>query len=129
MASFPVTVKGAPIRQPEGVNIPTLRTLDEFETISKEDRIFVLCFTASWCRPCHKMKPVILDIQKAYADTVRFFYVDVDESKDFTTSENISTLPTYVLFRGSKKIVVFSGADKDKLSAAVHIASAAAYAY
>ena len=76
----------------------------------------VLKFTASWCKPCKKIEPLIdeLSKQKEYAH-VHFVSVDVDEFEDIQHSNSVLSLPTMIAFHGHKEHSRISGADTTKI--------------
>lgn len=66
-----------------------------------------LYFTADWCAPCKKMKPII---QELVAEGVSINLVDVDLEKELAKSFNILSIPTFILFEDEKEINRISGA-------------------
>ena len=60
-------------------------------------------FTATWCGPCQRAKPVVDQIEKAgLADVVR---VDIDKQPDTARRYQVSSVPTFILYRVGKEVL------------------------
>ena len=58
-------------------------------------------FTATWCGPCQRAKPEVDQIEKAgLADVVR---IDIDKQPDTARQYQVSSVPTFILYRGGKE--------------------------
>jgi thioredoxin 1 len=67
----------------------------------------VFYFTADWCGPCKKVRPIIQElIQEGYS----FQIIDVDIEKELVEKFEISSVPTFILFKNEKSIKRISGA-------------------
>jgi len=75
----------------------------------------VLYFTASWCGPCQKIKPVVKELKETYKSTIDIITIDVDEERDVTSQFSIQSMPTFVFVCGDKEWRRFSGANAEKL--------------
>ena len=42
----------------------------------------ILHFTATWCGPCKKLNPVVLEVMKKKPENVRYFKLDIDDNFD-----------------------------------------------
>ena len=59
-------------------------------------------FTATWCGPCQRAKPIVDQIEKAgLADVVR---VDIDKQPDTARQYQVSSVPTFILYRDDQQI-------------------------
>jgi len=52
----------------------------------------VVVFTASWCGPCQRAKPMLLQLQVAGVD-VRI--IDIDEQPELARKNGVTSVPTY----------------------------------
>ena len=69
----------------------------------------VLYFTADWCQPCKKVKPIVEELNREYLPGM-FQMVDVDIEKEMAQTFQISAVPTFVLFENNKEINRITGA-------------------
>jgi thioredoxin 1 len=69
----------------------------------------VLYFTADWCQPCKKVKPIVKELNRDYF-TGMFQMVDVDIEKEMAQTFQIKAVPTFVLLENSKEINRITGA-------------------
>ncbi|CAD7949286.1 unnamed protein product [Amoebophrya sp. A120] len=77
---------------------------EQFEALRKkaEQRPMVLDFTASWCKPCQKLKPVFAQLAAAHS-TAAFVVIDVDELEEITSEYEVTTLPAFWLEHGTNR--------------------------
>jgi len=68
----------------------------------------VLYFTADWCNPCKKVKPIVEEINQD--SIIKFKIVDVDYEIDLAKSFNIQSVPTFILIEEGNVINRISGA-------------------
>lgn len=67
----------------------------------------IIDFSAEWCDPCKKMKPFFDKAESFVEETnvdIKFFDIDVDESKKIARSYNIYFKPTLVLIKNGKVV-------------------------
>jgi thioredoxin 1 len=67
----------------------------------------VFYFTADWCGPCKKIRPIVEELIK---DGYSFQVIDVDIEKELVEKFQISSVPTFILFKNEKSIKRVSGA-------------------
>jgi len=56
-------------------------------------------YSADWCPPCQRLKPVLAELEGEYAGRVAFFTVDVDAAEELARAHGIRAVPTLRLFR------------------------------
>jgi thioredoxin 1 len=78
----------------------------------------LLYFTADWCGPCQQIKPAVKKLEAQYTK-INFSYINVDLNTHLTDKFGISAMPTFVLLVNDKEIDRITGADQNKLKAAV----------
>ena len=79
-------------------------------------KLVVIDFFATWCGPCKTIAPKLEEFASKYADKVVIMKVDVDECEDIALEYNISSMPTFIFIKESKRLdESFSGANADKL--------------
>jgi len=74
----------------------------------------IICFSASWCSPCQKFKPIYSQIADKYKH-IKFFKVDINDNEEFTNRYDIKSIPTFVFLKNGEKINEYIGSDENKL--------------
>jgi thioredoxin 1 len=59
-------------------------------------------FWAEWCGPCRMVAPVVEDIAKQYAGTLKVVKLDIDEHGIVANNYGIQSIPTLMLFKDGK---------------------------
>ena len=95
-----------------------LTSLSEFEKLVVESNLVMLDFYAEWCGPCKRIKQFYENLSKMYPQ-IKFAKVNVDEAEDIATRFNVSSLPTFILFRNGEKFKRIEGASEPSLLTAI----------
>lgn len=69
----------------------------------------ILYFTADWCQPCKKVKPIVEELNREYVPGM-FQMIDVDIEKEMAKSFELKSVPTFVLFENGNEINRLTGA-------------------
>ena len=79
----------------------------------------VLYFTADWCNPCKKVKPIVEEMNK---DSItKFQMIDVDSEMELTKKFEIRSVPTFILTKDGKEIKRTTGAQsREQLEAFIN---------
>jgi len=72
--------------------------------------IMLVDFWAPWCGPCRMVSPIIEQLSREYSGKVAFGKVNVDENQRIAASFGIQSIPTLMIFKGSKAVDVIIGA-------------------
>jgi thioredoxin 1 len=69
----------------------------------------ILYFTAEWCNPCKRTKPIVeqLNTEQIMA---KFFIIDVDSDIEMAKDFEIRSVPTFVVMKDNKEIHRVTGA-------------------
>jgi len=59
-------------------------------------------FWAPWCGPCRSMAPIVEDLANQYAGKLKVAKINVDESTDVATRYQITSIPTFILFKNGQ---------------------------
>jgi thioredoxin 1 len=79
----------------------------------------VLYFTADWCNPCQKVKPIVEEINKD--SVIKFQLIDVDSEMELTKKFEIRSVPTFILIKDGKEIKRTTGAQtREQLEAFIN---------
>jgi len=69
----------------------------------------ILYFTADWCNPCKKTKPIVEELNREQI-MAKFFIVDVDSEIEMTKDFEIKSVPTFVVMKDNIEIHRTTGA-------------------
>jgi thioredoxin 1 len=68
----------------------------------------VYYFTADWCSPCKKVKPIVEEINRETNN--KFQLIDVDSEMELVKRFEIRSVPTFILLEDGKEIKRITGA-------------------
>lgn len=71
-----------------------------FETeVTKSTQAVLVDFWAEWCGPCKMIAPILDEIAKEKAGTVKVAKVNVDDNQSLSVRFNIRAIPSLLLFK------------------------------
>lgn len=85
-------------------------TIEEFESILKENKNVFVDFYADWCGPCKMIAPVVEGLERENPHIV-FVKINVDEAQNLTRKYGVSAMPTFMGFINGVKDNEVMGAD------------------
>jgi thioredoxin 1 len=62
----------------------------------------VLYFTAEWCNPCQRTRPIAEELKRE--GVIDFIFVDVDSEIELLQKFGIKSVPTYVLLEDGEEV-------------------------
>ena len=65
---------------------------------NKSQMKMILYFTADWCNPCKKTKPIVEELNREQI-MAKFFIVDVDSDIEMAKDFEIKSVPTFVVMK------------------------------
>ena len=68
----------------------------------------VMSFSADWCQPCQRMKPIINELAEEQPD-VEFVSVNIEEDTDAVMKYQIRSVPTFVVEKDDQQIARIHG--------------------
>ncbi|KAH3744066.1 thioredoxin 1 [Pelomyxa schiedti] len=74
--------------------------------------LVVVDFNASWCGPCERMKPMVVEASTKYPAAV-FLSVDVDQCEETARDCSVRGIPLFHFYRNSKLLDQFTGYNPD----------------
>ncbi len=68
----------------------------------------VLYFTAEWCNPCQRTRPIAEELKRE--GIIDFIFVDADIELELLEQFGIRSVPTYILIEDGKEVKRMNGA-------------------
>ena len=56
----------------------------------------IVDFTASWCGPCQRMKPIFYSLADDFKEEYNFISIDIDENPELANKYQVQAVPTFV---------------------------------
>jgi thioredoxin 1 len=89
---------------------PIVLTDSNFASEVAKYPVMLVDFWAPWCGPCRMVSPIIEQLSREYSGRVAFGKVNVDENQRIAASFGIQSIPSLMIFKGSKAVDVIIGA-------------------
>lgn len=122
-AVSPPSADGTPSASITSISGVVANTSDaNFDTDVKASNTPVLVdFYSDSCPPCREMAPVVEKLAGEYGEKVKFVKLDVDSNPSITAQYNVSTIPTFIVFKNGERQESFTGlVPKDILASAIN---------
>jgi len=79
----------------------------------------ILYFTAEWCNPCKRVRPIVEDLDRE--GVAKFQYIDADDNGELCKQFEIRAIPTFILIEDGKEIRRINGAKtREQLEEFIH---------
>jgi len=72
--------------------------------------LLLVDFWAEWCGPCHRVAPILEEVARARATTLRLGKLNIDENPRTPQRFQITSIPTMLLFKDGKLVDGIVGA-------------------
>lgn len=100
---------------PGKIYYPTKR--QELRDIVKKNNAVIVDFTATWCGPCKKSKPFIMDFFDNHKEIFDLVFVDVDKGQDIKSAMRVKSFPTFYSFVNGEIASSLIGFDENEMQA------------
>ena len=87
-------------------------TDDNIREIINQEEYLLFYFTATWCGPCQKIKPMILKLKEGLTtDQIKFYMIDIDDNDELCERCKVTSVPTFILFKDKQEVGQTKGSD------------------
>lgn len=100
------------------MSIENVSTEAAFKQALQHDELLVVDFFATWCGPCKMIHPMVEKFAAQYPKA-KFIEVDVDVLGLVAQEYEVSSMPTFLLFKEGKVIQKIIGANPAALKQAL----------
>ena len=81
-----------------------------------EECYLLFYFTAKWCGPCQRIKPLLQKISDGSDSSVlKVYIIDIDENDEIAKEFQIRSVPSYYLYKKKELIGQTGGGDIKKV--------------
>ena len=70
--------------------------------VNQGDKPVIVDFWAEWCGPCKMISPVLDEIAREKADSVKVAKVNVDQNQSLSLKYNIRAIPALLFFKSGQ---------------------------
>ena len=91
-------------------------TEENVRDIIDQDEYLLFYFTAKWCGPCQRIKPLLEKISEGVDKSkLKIYMIDIDENDKIAEEFNIKSVPTFYLYKTKKLVGQTGGGDIKKV--------------
>ena len=98
---------------------------DGLKEVCERGKPVVAKFFATWCGSCKQVAPKFEKYAEENAADVTFVQLDYDESENVCQTFNVDLLPSFIAFKGPKKVDFAKGSDEEGIKRVIAAAKEA----
>ena len=75
-------------------------TDENFEAeVINSDMPVLVDFSATWCGPCKKLEPIVIELAGEFAGKMKVVHIDVDSARAAAMKYGVMSIPTLLYFK------------------------------
>ena len=82
---------------------------EEFENLISNKTVTIIDYSAVWCGPCRMIHPIVEHLADKYKSKYHFYEIDIDSAENIALRQNITAVPTIVVYKAGKELGRTSG--------------------
>lgn len=82
------------------ISMKSILSVSHFNDLLISSPIVIVMFSANWCGPCRLITPKFENLKK---ENVTCIKIDISNFENLSKKYNISSLPTFVVFKNGKE--------------------------
>lgn len=98
--------------------VQILGSAEEFDKAINSDSLVIVDFFATWCGPCKMLAPILEKLSTKYS-AATFYKIDVDEVPSVAAAQEITAMPTIILYKSGKVVSKVVGANPSAIDQAI----------
>lgn len=83
--------------------------MNEYQNLIESAPVVLVEFFATWCPHCRHMIPVVADVKERVNGVAEIYQLDIDKNSELADAVDISTVPTFILYRDGREVWRQSG--------------------
>lgn len=91
-----------------------------YAQMTREARVVLVEFFATWCPHCQKMMPVVAEVRERLGKDIPVVQLDIDQNKAVAQEARVDGVPTFIIYLNGTEVWRYSGEiDGDELLARI----------
>lgn len=82
---------------------------NNFEEITKSDKLVIIDFWATWCGPCRALSPIMDELSEEYKEDVIIGKCDTEENNDIAMQFGVRNIPMLVFLKNGEVVETLVG--------------------
>jgi thioredoxin 1 len=91
-----------------------ITTVAEHDAVIGSGKAVVLQFSASWCGPCQRIKPKMIEFSDENKDII-FCYIDIDNAGELAEQYGVQGVPAFYFIKNCKAVGNVVGANQSAI--------------
>lgn len=76
---------------------------DKIKQLKDDHGTVLVEFFATWCPHCQRMMPVVEDVRALLEGKANVYQFDIDRNEEFAEQLEVSSIPTFIVFKDGKE--------------------------